>query len=174
MTKILAILSFFLAFNIAAGQTTIDTKAFGQDVLDRKINPTDDIKTFHTLDSLLCKNKSDKLFYFKVSNKIQQTSDGALSGHVSTTFSDYYFKQNSEFIENSKTLSESDVYKWLDYIAYDLYASNPNGEKGLLKIKERIKSVEKKHHIDTLNNAILLKKYNDYLYSKTEKLVKAG
>src|ERR1044072_2560348 len=113
-TLIILIL-LFLSINISSGQTTVDTKVFAQGILDGKIKPKDDIKTFKTLDSLLCKNQSDKTFYFKVSNKIQQTSDGALSEYVSRTFSVYYFEQNSEFIENSKTLNRSDVYKWLDH-----------------------------------------------------------
>lgn len=163
------IISIFLSTNILVGQTPVDTKTFGQSILDGKVKPTDDIKTFRTLDSLLCKSKSDKIFYFKVANKIQQTSDGALSEYVSTVFSDYYFVQPSEFIENSKTLNKSDVYKWLDFIAFDSYADSKNGEKDLPSIKSKIKLLEKKCSSDKIAT---LKKYNDYLYQKTEHLIK--
>lgn len=170
MTKTLTIIiSFFLSTNISVGQTTVDTKTIGQGILDGKFKPTDDDKTFKTLDSLLCKNKADKTFYFKVSNKIQQTSDGALSEYVSTVFSDYYFVQTSEFLENSKTLNKSDVYKWLDYIAFNLYADSKNGEKDLPSIKTKIKLLEKKCSSDKIAT---LKKYNNYLYQKTEHLIK--
>ncbi len=158
------------------GQIAVDTKAIGQSILDgkTKYTGTNEEILFPVLDSLLCKKQSDKLFYFKVANKTQQLSDGALSEHVSTIFSSYYFNQNSEFIDKSKTLSEIDIYKWLDYIAYNLYVDNKEDEKGLLKIKEKIKSLENKHGIKIIDDTILLKKYNDYLYFKTEKLVKAG
>ena len=170
MKKTLTIItSIFLSTNTLVGQSTVDTKTFGQNILNGKVKPTDDIKTFRTLDSLLCKNKSDKIFYFKVANKIQQTSDGALSEHVSTVFSDYYFNQCSEFMEKSKTIVKADIYKWLDFIAFDLYADSKNGEKDLPAIKTKIKLLEKKCSSD---NIAALKRYNDYLYQKTEHFIK--
>ena len=159
------ILAIFLSTKILLGQTNGDTKIFGQAILDGKMQAADDIRTFRTLDSLRCKNKADKIFYFKVANKICQTSDGALSEYVSAVFSDYYFLQTSEFLANSETLNKTEIYKWLDLIAYDLYADSKNGEKDLPSIMSKLTHLEKKCPRD---KKATLKIYNDYLYQMAE------
>jgi hypothetical protein len=171
MKKKLTILFLIFSTYIIVGQKTVDTKALGQSILDGKIKytGTNDEMFFPVLDSLLGKYPHDWVFYFNVANKIQQFSDGALSEHVSTVFSDYYFNEGDHFIDHSRMLSKQEIYKWLDYIAFDLYADSKNGKKDLPVIRSKMKALEKKYP----NDAWILKKYNDYLYQKAETLIKA-
>ncbi len=147
-------------------------RVYGQKILDNKVKPTDDKQTLQIIDSLLCKNNADKDFYFKVFNKIQQSSDGALSEYVSTIASEYYFNYITEFIRKSNKMSSKAIFQWLDFVAFDLYADSKNDEKDLPSIKYKIDLLERKFP-DTSADKIKCKEYNSYLYKKTVDLMKA-
>jgi len=167
MTKnFLTIFLFFSLFGF--GQATFDIKSFGQKILDGKTKPSDDIKTFQLLDSLFCKNPADKDFYFKVANKIQQISDGALSEAFSEYASKYYLQYNSEFTDRSKTMSKPDLKKWLDFAAFDI-ATKEQNINSLPKIKKQLDALviackcdaSKKESIKNLNLTLYKKiEYN--------------
>lgn len=158
-------LTLFLLLNLFGfGQTTVDTKSYGQKILDGKVQPSDDIKTFRLLDSLFCKNPADKDFYFKVANRIQQLSDGALSEYFSGVASKYYLQYNSEFADRSKVLSKKDLDKWLDFAAFDI-AANEQNTNSLPKIKKQLDTLvttckcvaSKKETIKNLNSTLYKK-----------------
>src|SRR5258708_4011005 len=136
MKKQFIIITIFSLLNIiSVGQTTFDTKAFGQKILDGKIKPTGDKNVFQVVDSLFCKNESNRNFYLKVANKIALKCDGALSEYVCRTAHKFYFDYTNYFIESSKIMDKETLNKWLNFIADDLYMDNHEGVKGLSKIK---------------------------------------
>jgi hypothetical protein len=134
--KILQIIFLFTGF-LSHGQVSFETKSFGQKILDGKAKPSDDIKTFRLLDSLFCKNPLDKDFYFKVANKIQRVSDGALSEYFDGIASKYYLQYNSEFIDRLKTITKKDLSNWLGSAAIDI-AQNEQSPSALPKIKKQL------------------------------------
>jgi hypothetical protein len=159
----------------AFSQTMVDIKAYGQKVLDGQVKlSVEDKKVDQLLDSLFCVYPTDKDFYFKVANRILKDSDGALSEYVSTIASEFYFRRHDSFIKESKLISREDTYKWLDHVAYNLYADSHNGMKDLSAIKTRLQEVLKQYKNPTSADKVLAKKYSNYLYKKTEKLIKAG
>lgn len=163
---IILFLPIFFSF-ISIGQPVNDLKKYGNDIIDGKIKPTDDSKTFRILDSILSLNNNDKQFYLFVANKIQLKSDGALSEYVSSVFCKFYLNQNRYFIEFSKKLNDRDIYKWLNYISYEMYANNQSGLNGLAHIKNILDSCNQ----NTSPNADLIKKYNNYIFKKTKQLI---
>lgn len=167
-------IAFIMTLTNFYGQSTLDTKMFGQQILDGKATAHEDKKTFQLLDSLFCKNKEDKDFYFKVANKIQRNSDGALSEYVSVIAAKFYLEYNSEFIEHSKTMTKTDIDKWLYFVAYDFYANSRQGAKDLPKIKTKLENLSKKYSNASNEDSILRKKYNDWIYIQTEKNIKAN
>ena len=163
MTKHILTIFLFLGF-FGFGQTSLDIKAFGQKILDGKASPSDDKKTFQLLDSVFSKNPANKDFYFRVANRIQQISDGALSEYFSGVASKYYLQHVSEFADRSKTMTKKDLEHWLDFAAFDIAADEQN-INSLQKIKKQLQtlvdtckcSTDKKETIKNLNS-ILYKK----------------
>ena len=165
MTKIL--LTIFLFLNcFVFGQKTVDTKSFGQKILNGQVKYKDgnENEFMRTLDSLFCKNPDNKLFYFKTANKIQQMSDGVLSEYFSSIASKYYLTRNSEFISNVSALSQKEQDAWLVQVAFDI-AANEQDTKKLPLIKKRLTDLA-----DSCRCAApkkdLIKKYNATLYEK--------
>ena len=56
---------FILTSTFLFTQNRFDTKVYGQQILDGKViyDGTNEEKMFRTLDSLLCKDKNNKVFY---------------------------------------------------------------------------------------------------------------
>lgn len=163
--KIITFASIIFFINGLIGQSVINTKVYGQKILNDQFKPKDNQETFQTIDSLLCKNKSDRKFYFRVANKVQQLSDGALSEYLSIVFKKYYFNHTSEFIENSKSLSQSDLYQWLNLIAFELYTEQGQYKNELSAIQSKLKNLENKQ------DKYLLQKYNTYISKKIIQLI---
>ena len=111
----------------------MDIKSYARKILNGSVKPSDDDTTFRILDSLLCKSKADKQFYFEVANFIQRKSDGSLAEYVAMIANKYYFTCTSEFISNSMKLSPQDLASWLDYVSFGLSMS---GSLDLSKEKE--------------------------------------
>ncbi len=164
---------YFSLFLTLYTSAQIDLKIYGQKILDNKIKPTDDKYTFQIIDSLLCKSKLDRDFYFNVFNKIQQNSDGALSEYVSTIASKFYFNHNIAFIKKSSKMGTKSIHQWLDFVAFDLYVRSENDEKDLPSIKTKIYILEHKFPVNS-KDKIKCKTFNDYLYEKIVALMKAG
>jgi|GEM_PF-6214821 len=165
MKKIFLTIFVLIGF-LASGQTSFDTKSFGQKILDGKDKPSDDDKTFRLLDSLFCKNPADKDFYFKVANKIQQMSDGALSEYFDVIASKYYLHYNSEFVDRSKTMTKKDLDKWLSFAAVDI-AQTEQSTSALPKIKKRLDDLVTNCKCDASKKE-LIKSLNSTLYKKIE------
>jgi hypothetical protein len=157
-----------LLHSAGVGQVKLDTKAFGQKILNGQVKYTNENedKLMKMLDSLFCKTQADKSFYFKTTNKIFQFSDGALSELCSGTSSRYYFEHNLEFINNSLTLSVKDLDRWLEFAAFDI-AADEQDIKSLPKIKKRLDNLVSSCKCDASKQA-LIKKYNATLYKKIE------
>jgi hypothetical protein len=91
-----------------------------------------------------------------------------------TVASKYYLNYTGDFIRETKSISKEDINKWLNDVAYDLYADSKNGTKDLPNIKARLQELIDKQRNLTPNDKEIIKKHNDYLYKKTEELIKAG
>jgi hypothetical protein len=149
-------------------QPKFDTKSFGQEILNGQVQYTNDTedRLMKMLDSLFCKRQADRSFYFRTTNKIYKLSDGALSELCAGTSSRYYFKNNSEFLNNSTTLTSGDLDRWLEFAAFDI-AADEQDIKSLPKIKKRLDELVVNCKCDASEQA-LLKKYNATLYKKIE------
>jgi hypothetical protein len=167
------LIGFLFLGAILVAQTTFDTKAFGQKILDGKIKPTADKQTFQLIDSLFCKNENNRDFYLRVANKIALKSDGALSEYICQISNKFYFNNTTYFITASKSMSIENLSKWLKFVATDLYMNNRDGVKGLPKIRVEIDKTAAKFLNISYEQMSLRKKYNDFIYTLTEKLVKA-
>lgn len=146
-----------------------DIKGHAQQILDGTLMPTDSEEiTFRILDSLFCQNKKDQVFYFLVANKIQQLSDGALSEYVSEIANEFYFNNNSYFLERTQLMSTKDLYRWLDYAAFDIAGDAQEGLKDLPKIKVRLQKLV----LDNPPNKVMIEKCNQYLLKEIEEQIK--
>lgn len=165
----LFVLNVVFSFHILS-QTNL--KVYGQQILDNKIKPTDDAITFRVLDSLFCKDLSSRNFYFKIANKIQHLSDGALSEYVSVIAGKFYLLHNVEFLKRTKQMTKDDIYQWLDYAAFDIAADTQNGLKDLPGIKVKLQSLAKQNPNASAEEKALQKKYNAYLLKEIEENIK--
>ena len=133
-----------------------------------------DKQTFRIMDSLFAFDSPDKDFYFSVFTKILQTADGALSEHVSTIASKYYLRLTNHFIPRAMTMDATTLDKWIRFIAFDLYAKNKDGQKGLPKIKANLRAETVNNFVIASDSTInLLYRCNDKIYKETERLVKS-
>lgn len=147
-------------------QTNNDTKSFGQKILNGSAKPCDDKITFQTLDSLFCKNPIDKDFYFKVANKIQNLSDGALSEFFSGIASKYYLQYNLEFIKNSEKVTSEEIKGWLSQADYDIAATKQRVDS-LPMIKKQLSELITNCNCSDKHKKLIVK-YNKSLYSIIE------
>jgi hypothetical protein len=157
---------FIITSTFLFGQKQFDTKVYGQQILDGKVkyNGTNEEKMFRTLDSLFCKNKANKNFYFKVANRIQRLSDGALGEYFSGTARKYYMDNNKEFIANASKMTNKDLEEWLSHVAFDI-AADEQDLKNLPKIKTLLDNLVLNCN-ETEKN--LIKKYNTVIYKQVE------
>jgi hypothetical protein len=149
-------------------QKRFDTKVFGQQILDGKVkyDGTNEEKMFRTLDSLFCKNKKSKNFYFIVANKIQRLSDGALGEYFSGTARKYYVDYNKEFISNVYKMTSKDLNEWLSHVAFDIAADEQN-LNSLPKIKTLLDNLALNCNCsETIKK--LIRKYNVDIYKQIE------
>ena len=155
---------FILTSTFLFTQNRFDTKVYGQQILDGKViyDGTNEEKMFRTLDSLLCKDKNNKVFYFSVSNKIQSFTDGALTEYFAGIARKYYFGNTNDFLTNTSKMTSKDLNNWLGLVAYDL-ALDEKDIKKLPKIQKRLDGL-----VTKCNNRQkdILKKCNDNLYKQ--------
>lgn len=159
---------FLFCTSILLSQKVFDTKFFGQQILDGKVSYDDgnEEKMFQTLDSLFCKAKDDKFFYFQVANRIQRFSDGALSEYFSGVARKYYMNCTKDFLENTSEMKAGDLDNWLKQVAFDLAADAqdisklPDIRAALEKLLTDCRSDETKKN--------LLKKCNATVYKQVE------
>jgi hypothetical protein len=136
---------------------------YGQKILDGTFKPSDDDITFQVLDSLFCKNISDKNFYFNVANKIRSMSDGALGEYFSAIAGKYYQEYNMEFIKNSAKLISIEIESWLNETCYDI-AANEQSRDSLPKIKNRLDALVTNCKCSDFQK-IQIKNYNKIIYT---------
>jgi len=178
MKKIILTITLFFLLDFTFGQdkkpskNNIHIKSYGQKILDGKVKPTEDKQTFQIMDSLLAIYSQDADFYFNVFNKILQTSDGALSEHVSTLASKYYLDFTNRFLPRTKKLDTTNLNTWFYMIAYDLHMKNNDGEKGLPKIKTNLKNKTCSNFVIVGRDLDFLFECNDKIYARLEKMEK--
>jgi hypothetical protein len=162
--KILILL--ILSSQIVLSQIHFNTKAYGEKVLKGyvKYEEDEELNLFNALDSLFCKNKNTKEFYFKVANKIQQFTDGALSEYFAGIASKYYLSYNSEFIANTNKMTSDDLKNWLNLISWDIAVSEPDS-KDLPKIKKRLDALIINCKCDETKKRII-KNCNEIIYKR--------
>ncbi len=167
MTNKLTII-FVLTSTFMFAQKQFDTKVFGQEILDGKVkyDGTNEEKMFRTLDSLFCKNKDNKNFYFKVANRIQRLSDGALGEYFAGTARKYYMDNNKEFIANVSKMTSKDLEHWLREVAFDI-AADEQDLKNLPKIKTLLDKLVINCNCNETTKT-LIKKYNADIYKQVE------
>jgi hypothetical protein len=159
--RIIAILT--LLWTSTYSQKFIDTKFYGQKILDGTFKLSDDDTTFQVLDSLFCKNPADKDFYFRVARKIQTMTDGALGEYFSGIASKYYFEYNTEFVRNSKKMTEVEIDGWLGQACYDITATEQSLDS-LPKIKKQLDALVTNCKCSDTQKA-QINKYNKFIYS---------
>ena len=121
---------------------------------------------FRTLDSLFCKSKDNKNFYFKVANIIQRMSDGALGEYFAAIASKYYMDNNKEFIANVSKMTNKDLANWLSQVAFDI-AADEQDLKSLPKIKKSLDKLVLNCNCDEAKKQ-LIKKCNADIYKEIE------
>ena len=103
---------------------SFNTFKYGQLIIDNKIQPSDNEETFACLDSLHTHNKfKTRQFFFKVYRTIAQKSDGALSEVIGGHLKEYLFNFPNECLENFRHLNNGEQTTFIDYLAYEFYAS---------------------------------------------------
>lgn len=157
---------FIITSTFLFGQKQFDTKVYGQQILEGKVkyDGINEEKMFRTLDSLFCKNKDNKNFYFKVANRIQRLSDGALCEKFSSIARKYYMDNNKEFIANASKMTNKDLDEWLSHVAFEI-AANEQDLKNLPKIKTLLDNLVLNCNESEKN---LIKKYNIVIYKQVE------
>lgn len=167
MKHTLTIIFILTSIHVFA-QKKFDTKVFGQQILDGKVkyDEANEEKMFRTLDSLFCKNKDSKNFYFKVANKIQRLSDGALGEYFSNTARKYYLENTNEFIVNVSKMTSKDLKEWLSHVAFDI-AADEQDLKSLPKIKASLDSIVLNCNCGETTK-MLISKYNLEIYKEVE------
>ena len=153
-------------------QNDFDPKAYGQEILDGKAKLKTK-KTMQIVDSLFCKSEIERDFYFNVVVKIQELNDLGTKAHLANISSKYYLENTMEFITRSKKMKKTEVNKFLDFVAYDIYIFNEK-EKDMKVIKGKLKAVYDKHTELPKSERGLLKKYNAYLFQKASGLIKSN
>jgi hypothetical protein len=159
---------FILTSTFLLSQKPFDTKKYGQLILDGKVkyDGTNEEKMFRTLDSLFCKSKDNKNFYFKVANIIQRLSDGALGEYFAGIARKYYMDNNKEFIANVSKMTSKDLANWLSQVAFDI-AADEQDLKSLPKIKKSLDKLVLNCNCDEAKKQ-LIKKYNADIYKEVE------
>ena len=160
------LISIIFTTQIVFSQLPFNTKAYGEKILKGyvKYEEDDELNLFNALDSLFCKNKNTKEFYFKVANKIQQFTDGALSEYFAGIASKYYLSYNSEFIANTNKMTNADLRNWLNLISWNIAASEPDC-KDLPKIKKRLDALIINCKCDETKKGII-KNCNEIIYKR--------
>ncbi|MBI3520170.1 MAG: hypothetical protein HY062_12560 [Bacteroidetes bacterium] len=163
---------FMFAGTFLHAQKPFNTKAYGQLILDGKVtyDGSNEENMFKTLDSLFCKNTREKRFYFKVANRIQQLSDGALGEYFSGIAKKYYFEHNLEFINNIPQLSAQDLKHWLSHIAFDIAADEQDLNQ-LPKIKNDLDKLVVTCQCNETKQ-VLIQKLNNDIYKEVNNNLK--
>lgn len=101
-------------------------RAYGQAILEDRIQPADNNQTSDCLDSLLSPNPETRLFFFDVYLAIADKSDGALSERVCEKALAYFEKFPNEAVIQFMALGKEDQSIFLDNLAYEFYALGGN------------------------------------------------
>lgn len=94
---------------------------------------------FPLMDSMTQKNKAARQFYFKVLGKIVEQADGYLAEAIGSEVLKYIESDPTEFVQNSKTISDS-TFKTMAYYSIDEISISTEDQLQAQKEFERLKS----------------------------------
>lgn len=126
MSKIVALVFACLFVFAVKGQGLSredSVRLHAQQILDNKIQPSDDDLTFACLANLLSDSVSQRAYYFKVYVAIARKADGALSEGLCGYIKTYLELYPAEAVEDFKHLDKADQDRFLENVAYEFYAS---------------------------------------------------
>jgi hypothetical protein len=107
-----------------------DPFEYGQAIIDNKIQPADNDETFACLDSIHSYHRfKTRQFFFKVYTVIAAKSDAALSEVIGGHLKDYLFHFPNECLTNYSTLGKAQKIAFIDFLAFEFYASPGNIKK---------------------------------------------
>ncbi|MFC3811140.1 hypothetical protein [Lacihabitans lacunae] len=146
---------------------SISSKEYGQLILNGKVKPTDNEATYNCLLELIAENQNDLDFYFSVYRKISENADGALSEMICGIIKTF-FELNPDFcIEKLKSFELKEKDSFLEYIAYEFYASGIDYETD---INEYIERAEMKLIDKSLSNLETLEEVKGQLIIKAKQM----
>ncbi|MBN1970761.1 MAG: hypothetical protein JW870_15445 [Candidatus Delongbacteria bacterium] len=146
---------------------SISSKEYGQLILNGDVKPTDNELTYNCLLELIAENQTDLDFYFSVYREISKNADGALS-EMLCGITKTFFELNPDFcIEKLKSFESKEKNSFLEYIAYEFYAS---GIDYAAEISEYIERAEKKLRNRSHSNLDTLKEIKGQLIVKAKRM----
>jgi len=146
---------------------SISSKEYGQLILNGKVKPTDNEATYNCLLELIAENQTDLDFYFSVYRKISENADGALSEMLSGIIKTFFELKPDFCIEKLKSIESKEKDSFLEYIAYEFYASGFDYETN---INEYIERAEKKLKDRSQSNLDTLKEIKGQLIVKAKRM----
>jgi hypothetical protein len=102
----------------------IDIRAFGQEIIDGKIRPSDNNETLALLDSINNPNPSTRKFYFEVYRIIARNADGALSEVIGGYLLPYLQTFTKEALDNFDKFDKKEQGIFIDNLAYEFSMSD--------------------------------------------------
>ena len=111
--------------NLKVSETQIsDIRAFGQGIIDGKIQPSDNNETFACLDSINNPNPTTRKFFFEVYRIIARYADGALNEVIGGYLQPYLQTFTKEALDNFKKLDKKEKEIFIDNLAYEFSMSD--------------------------------------------------
>lgn len=152
---ILILLVLFSTLSVQAQSFSHEdsVRIHGQKILDNKIQPSDDDLTFACLANLYADNATDRAFYFKVYVVMARKSDAALSEGICGYIKTYLELYPAEAIEDFNHLSKADQDRFIEYVAFEFYAS---GEDYKADIDDYFNSIASRCNTCNIDNPTVL------------------
>ena len=146
---------------------SISSKEYGQLILNGEVKPSDNEATYNCLLELIAENQNDLDFYFSVYRKVSGHADGALSEMISGIIKTF-FELNPDFcIEKLKSFESKEKDSFIEYIAYEFYASGIDYDT---EINEYVERAEKRLIDRSQANLDTLKEIKGQLKAKTKRM----
>jgi hypothetical protein len=153
-------------FNLLNDSDSI--RKFAELILEGKIKPTDNQETYECLNQLITvETDSEKEFYFEVFQKISKHSDGALSEMICGIIKTFFELNPDLCIEKYNEFDSTEKKDFIDYIAFEFYASGTEFETDICNYIER---TEKRIKIKSSENSSILEEIRNQLIDRANEM----
>ncbi len=126
------------------------SNTYAAQILEGKVKPSDNDSTFACLDSLMSDNKATRAYYLTVFRIICKNADGALSEAAGSFLKSYFELYPQEVLDYYSTLSGIEKKLFIDFLAFEFYASGTSYKDDLNTYFRVIRKplAGKTHHLD--------------------------